>query len=467
MSRGGRIALAAVLTLIGTAASAPAQAPDGAWKAGVATTAITPDGPIWMAGYAARNKPSEGKARDLFAKALALEDDHGARLVIVTMDLIGIPRSVRDAVADQARAKYRLPPESLLLNASHTHAGPVVRASASPMYDLTPEQAERLVQYVAGLRDKLVVLIGQALADLKPARLGYGHARCGFAMNRRFLSPRGYQIAPNPDGPVDHDVPVLRVEGPDGKLRAVLFGYACHNTTLGQDYYQICGDYAGYTQQYLEDDHPGAVALFMTGCGGDQNPYPRGTLEMARQHGRSLANAVESALLPPARPVRGPLRVAQAEVTLDFVPPSGRDELLKLQASADKYERRRAELLLKELETTGRINATYSYPIEVVQFGNDLTLIALAGEVVVDYSLRLKRELAGTPLWVAAYTNDVFGYVPSARVAHEGGYEGGGAMRYTRFPGPFAPTVEEKIVAKVHELVRQVRGTEKRGGGQP
>src|SRR5262249_42327185 len=163
------------------------------------------------------------------------------------------------------------------------------------------------------------------------------------------------------------------------------------------------------------------------------------------------------------RPVRGPLRTALEEVTLDFAPPAGRDELLRQKESTDPYERRHAQALLDELEKTGRIRSTYAYPIQVVQFGNDLTLIALAGEVVVDYALRLKRELSGTPLWVAGYTNDVFGYVPSLRVLKEGGYEGGGAMRYTRFPGPFAPSVEERIVAKVHELVRRLRSAQRQG----
>jgi hypothetical protein len=275
-------------------------------------------------------------------------------------------------------------------------------------------------------------------------------------MNRRLPTEKGYQNSPYPDGPVDHDVPVLRVEGADGKLRAILFGYACHNTTLS--FYRWCGDYAGYAQQYLEEAHPGTTALFMMGCGGDQNPYPRGTLELAQQHGRSLATAVEAALLPKPEPVRGPLRVALEEVTLNFVPPSGRDELLKQKESRDKFERRRAELLLKELEKNGRIHSTYAYPVQAIQFGTDLTLVGLAGETVVDYSLRLKKELNGTPLWVAGYCNDVFGYVPSVRVLKEGGYEGGGAMRYTRLAGPFAPSVEECIINKVHTLVKEVRG---------
>jgi Neutral/alkaline non-lysosomal ceramidase, N-terminal len=458
------IATAGLIALV-VAGAANAQPAEYAWKAGAASAVITPDGPIWMAGYAARDKPSEGKVHDLLANALALEDATGGRLVLVTMDLIGMTRAIRDEVAKQVRDKHGLPPEALILNASHTHCGPVVRSGGAVMYDLAPGQGERINQYVVGLQEKLAALVGAALADLRPARLGYSHARCGFAMNRRSLTPRGYQILPNPDGPVDHDVPVLRVDGADGKLRAVLFGYACHNTTLGQNFYQICGDYTGYARRDLEAAHPGLTALFLAGCGGDQNPYPRGTLEQAQQHGRALANAVEAALLPPAKPVRGPLRLALAEVTLEFVPPAGRDALLKMKESKDRFDQRKAQLLLDELEKTGRINATYSYPVQAVQFAADLTLVALAGEVVVDYAHRLKRELAGPTLWVAAYCNDVFGYVPSRRVLAEGGYEGGGAMRMTRFPGPFAPSVEERIVGKVHEVVKQVRGAEGRGAG--
>src|SRR5205823_8918428 len=137
---------------------------------------------------------------------------------------------------------------------------------------------------------------------LKPARLGYSHARAGFAMNRRLPTAKGYQNSPYPDGPVDHDVPVLRVEDAEKKLRAIAFGYACHNTTLS--FYEFCGDYAGFAQQYLEEAHPEALALFLTGCGGDQNPYPRGTIALCRQHGRTLATAVDAALLTVPRPIR-------------------------------------------------------------------------------------------------------------------------------------------------------------------
>jgi len=236
-------------------------------------------------------------------------------------------------------------------------------------------------------------------------------------------------------------------------LKAVLFGYACHSTTLG--FYQFCGDYSGFAKRYLEEAHPGVTALFMAGCGGDQNPYPRGELELCKQHGRALANGVETALQTNARAVRGPLRAALEDVVLTFAPPPGREQLEKEAQSKDKWERQHAEALLDELKKTGEIRTTYPVPVQVVRFGDDLLLVALPGEVVVDYSLRLKSELAGPAVWVAGYSNDVFGYLPSLRVIEEGGYEGGGAMRYTTFPGPLAKPVEELVVEKVHELVKK------------
>ena len=379
------------------------------WKAGVAAGKITPKKPMWMAGYAARKKPSEGVTQELFAKALALEDKDGGRVVIVTMDLIGVIPTLREAVEQQVREKHKLPPEALLMAASHTHCGPEYRHAKGAKDDKA--------EYFGFLADTVVRLVGESLKNLAPAQLTYGHARAGFAMNRR----RNYQLpkgdinenkAPNPDGPVDHDVPVLLVSNPDDTPRAVVFGYACHSTTLG--FYQFCGDYAGYAQEYLEKAHPGMAAMFLIGCGADQNPYPRSTLELAQQHGRSLATAVEAALYAHPRPLRGPVRCA-----LERIP-------LKKPTAPEPL----------------------SYPVQVIRFSSDITLVALASEVVVDYSLRLKRQLAAPPgmVWVSGYSNGYFGYIPSDRVLQEGGYEA----------ASWKTGIEEPIVSKVMELYKRL-----------
>jgi len=429
-------------------------AAEATWKAGTAAIKITPQASMWMAGYAARNKPSEGIAQDLFAKALAIEDSRGARLVIVTMDLIGVLRPLRDWLESQVQPQHALEGRWLVINASHTHCGPELRGSKLEGTAAASEQVRLSAEYTEQLQQKLLAVVDQALARLEPAQLDYLHARAGFAMNRRRPTERGFTNAPYSDGPVDHDVPVLRVTDPQGKkLRAVLFGYACHNTTLS--YYKFCGDYAGYAQQYLEEAHPQVTAMFMAGCGADQNPYPRRSEELVQYHGRTLAVAVEAALETVPRPLLGPLDAALEEVTLEFAPPPAREELERIAAGKKQPDARHAQRLLKELEQTGKIRSTYAYPIQAIRFGSELTMVALAGEVVVDYSLRLKRELAGPAVWIAGYSNDVFGYVPSHRVLKEGGYEGGDAMRNTSLPGPFAPSVEDRIISRALQLARR------------
>ncbi len=436
----------------GRAATGPAAAD---WKAGVASVVITPDENMWMAGYAARTKPADGKINDLRAKALALEDASGTRLVIVTLDLLAVPRELRDWMEVETAGRYKLPPESLLLNASHTHSGPELRPAKLELYGLGPDRIQQAERYNKVLKEKLSALVGRALSGLSPARLVYSKDSADFAMNRRLRTKTGYSNNPNPDGPTDHDVPLLQVRSDDGKLQAVLFGYACHNTTLSD--YEYCGDYAGFAQEYVEEAHPGVTAMFSIGCAGDQNPYPRRKLELARQHGKSLAEAVERALQAEARGVHGPLRAAIEDVTLEFAPPPSKAELEKrAQSPKNQAEQRHAAVLLKQLAENGTIRTTYPCKVQTIRFGNDLTLVAIAGEVVVDYSLRLKRELTETPLWVMGYANDVFGYLPSVRVLKEGGYEGGEAMNGTSFPGPFAPTVEERVVGEVHKLNERV-----------
>lgn len=446
------------------AASLAAAGEPAAWKAGVATVAITPQENLWLAGYAARTKPAEGTAQPLQAKALALVDGRGGRFVFVTIDSIGVTRTLRQGVERRVRETYQLQPHEFLINASHTHSGPEYRPARVPA-EGDGKWTRAAEAYANGLETSLVTLIGRALEDAQPARLSYARARAGFAMNRRLPQPGGEpRNAPYPDGPVDHDVPVLRVEEEGagdaaGKLRAVVFGYACHNTTLTQTWYQYCGDYAGFAQEYLQADRPGTVAMFITGCGGDQNPYPRGTLELARAHGRTMATAVEAALATQPRPLRGELRSALAEIELKYAGPPTREDYARRLNSKDKQEAAHAQRMIERLEREGKFPAGYPYPVQVVRLGEELTLVALSGEVVVDYALRLKRELGGpAKLWMAGYCNDVMGYIPSERVLREGGYEGASAMRLGVHPGPWAAGLEEQIVGKVRELVERTTG---------
>lgn len=445
--------VAGMLAAVVICSAAQAEAP--AWRAGSATVLITPQEPMWMAGYAARNKPSEGVALDLFAKALVLDDGDKHRAAIVTLDLISVPRELRDKVAARVEKEYGIPASGVMLNCSHTHCGPELRFPKTPVEGLAPERVEQAIGYAKRLEDQLVELVGAAQESAEPATLTYHRARAGFAMNRRLPTASGFRNSPNPEGPVDQDVPVLKIENVKGDLKTLLFGYACHNTTLS--FYDFCGDYAGFAQREIERAHPGVVAMFVMGCGGDQNPYPRGTLDLAVMHGKTLATAVEAALQTPAIPVRGPLRATLVPVEVGYAEPPSRKEIEGRLSSGNKYVVNHAKRLLAALDSGEGLRTSYSTLVQTFQFGNDLTLIALPGETVVDYSLRLKKELAGENVWVAGYCNDVFAYVPSRRVLEEGGYEGGGALIYFTsilHPGPFAADIEERLIGAVHEALR-------------
>lgn len=419
------------------------------WKAGVASEAITPDRPIWMAGYAARKSPSEGADQDLWVKALALEDPAGKKAVILTLDLVGIDRDTSLAVRQGIEARHGIPLERLTIATSHTHSGPVAGRTLITMYPLDAAQRARIDEYTKDLEAKAGRAADRALAALAPAALAFDAGRADFAVNRRDnRAPDVPRLRAEISlvGPVDHDVPVLRVRGSDGKLVAIVFGYACHCTTLAHN--RLNGDYAGYAQAALRKAFPGAEALFVAGCGADQNPIPRGETAQAVAYGDQLAEAVRHVVEGPMRPLDGPLTARYVEVPLHFGTLPTRAQLEKEAASPDLAFRQRAKALLAQLERDGSLPATYPYPVQTWRIGT-LTWVLLGGEVVVDYSHRLKLNLGASHTWVSAYCNDVMAYIPSARVLKEGGYEGGGAMVYYGQPASWSDAVENQVIGTV------------------
>lgn len=450
--RGFLIALLTPLLLI--CGMAPAEG----WKAGVAKAVITPEGNLWMSGYAARNRPADGKLHDLWAKALVLEDERGNRLLMLTADLCGVDRDLSLRIRDAIRRKHGLDKNNIAFCVSHTHSGPVVGNNLRAMYFLSDEQVRLVDAYTEELEKKLLAIADEAIDALEPARLEWGNGRATFAVNRRNNSEANAQALRAEGklvGPVDHDLPVLRVLGPDGSLKAVIFGYACHATTLNG--YQWSNDWPGYALIEIEKNHPGATALFFAGCGADQNPLPRRTVALAENYGKQAADGVEAVLAEEMNPISGSLAAAYSEIDLPYASLPNEEQLKTDLQSADRYVASRANHLLHILERDGKLPAAYPYPVQAWQLGDGPTLVLLGGEVVVDYSLRLKKELGPDHTWVAAYANDVMAYIPSRRVLEEGGYEGGGAMVYYGLPSPWAAEVEELVVNEVHRLAKEVR----------
>ena len=451
----------------GTAQLGPSQ---GLWKVGVARSNITPTNALWLAGYAGRTHPADGKITDLWLKALALEDASGHRAVIITSDLLAIRGSLYRRCLPRLKEKFGLEPAQILLTASHTHCGPLLPNRPGSLSALDTGGRTLAEQYCDELADKIIETTGRALADLAPARLAAGQAQAGFAANRRNNRERDRARLAKQGalaGPVEHSVPVLIACQPEGKLRAVLFGYACHNTTLTKNSYKWCADYAGFAQAALEKSHPEATAMFFVGCAGDQDPVVRGSLELAQHYGKVLADAVEGALAKTPTPLAPTLKTAMATVPLNLGPAPTEAELEKLQHDQTAYVRRWAMSMLADLKSGKPLERTYPYPLQVWQFGGQQLLITLAGEPVVDYALKFKREF-GPQTWVAGYGNDVMCYIPSLRVLNEDkpplasplwGYEGSQAMKVLGLPAlRWADDVEDLVTASARRLVKQASG---------
>lgn len=432
------------------------DAPAAGWKAGAAKAIITPEQPLWMSGYGGRDRPAEGKLTELWAKALVLEDKAGQRAVVVTLDLVGIDRETSLAARNEIARRLKTPLASVALCTSHTHCGPVVGRNLGAMYFLDESMWSKIDAYTEKLIGQIADVAEQAAAGLAPSRVEYGNGKATFAVNRREnveanvpeLRERGELR-----GPVDHDVPVLTVRDREGTLKAVLFGYACHATVMG--FYQWSGDYPGFAMQNLEEAHPGAVALFWAGCGADQNPLPRRTVELCQNYGKQLSDAVDAALAAGLKPLPDGLKTSYREIDLAFDELPTKDQLSSAAEGKDRYQARRAQILLDRIARDGGLSPTYPYPVQVWRLGNEISWVILGGEVVVDFALRLKNQIAG-PTWVAGYSNDVMAYIPSLRVLREGRYEGASSMVYYGQPTTWSPRVEEHIIETVLDLAQAV-----------
>ena len=428
------------------------------WKAGIAKAVITPEKSVWLSGYGSKRAP-EGKLHDLWVKVLALEGPDGNRAVLATTDHMGISKAVYEKMAKMVGERCKLDRARVMFTFSHNHCGPRVHEDLTDYYPPDAEQEKLVAEYSDTMAATVVDAVARALADLAPATLSLGEGKTTFAVNRRDNReaevPRMIAEGIPFKGAVDHSVPVLAVHRDGGRLEAVLFGYACHPTTLS--FRQWCGDYPGFAQIELEKKHPGLTAMFFNQCGGDQNPLPRRKVALCITYGAMLATAVDEVLAKPMRPLPpGRLRTAFEFADLAYEKVMTRADLEKAATSTRAIHARWGKRMLKKLDAGETFDPAYPYPVQAWKLGDGLLFIGIGGEAVVDYSLRFKKEF-GPTTWTCGYANDLVAYIPSLRVWKEGGYEGGPHLdEYGRPALRWASDVEDRVAAAVHRVVRRV-----------
>jgi len=418
------------------------------WKAGVARAVITPEEPMWLAGYAARDHVSEGTLVDLWIKVLAIQDEKGKKAVLITSDLLGYPRGMSEHIRNQIAVSYGLTRSQIILSCSHTHTGPVLDGALFDIYPLDAKQKEAIKKYSSSLEKKIVELTGEAIRSLVPAKIYSQNGVTRFQVNRRNNTEATINLATELKGPNDYAVPVLKVTDSAGKMLAVTFGYSCHATVLST--YQFSGDYPGFAQLELEKLYPGTTAMFFQGAGADQNPLPRRTIPLAQQYGKELAAAVERVLGEEMTELEPSLSTAYSEVDLKFSAPPTKEELMKMEKETQGYQKSWASNQLKEMSENGSLRTSYPYPLQVWKLGSQ-PIMTFGGELVIEYAIEMKK-IFGPQVFIIGYANEDMAYIPSETILKEGGYEGESSMMVYGLPGKWEPGIQATIVNEMMKL---------------
>jgi neutral ceramidase len=427
------------------------------WKVGFGRRVITPQNGVWLAGYGTR-RAATGKIHDLWVKVMALKSPDGKRVVMATTDHMGMSKTVYESIFSKVNQRFKIERSEFMLTFSHNHCGPCLTDDLVDYYPSDEEQRKAVKEYTGWMEIQVIDAIGDALAKWQTAELFMGEGNCTFAVNRRENPeaevPKMIEAGIPFKGVVDHYVPVLAIKSTRGKLLGLLFGYACHPTTLS--FTSWCGDYPGFAQINLEANHPGTEAMFFNACGADQNPLPRRKIELCENYGKMLSEAVERVLLSPMKPVSPSINTSFKFVDLAYEEIITREKLLPIASGGPSVQERWAKRMLNLIDQKTVFPTSYPYPVEAWQFGKELLLIGIGGESVVDYSLRFKRDF-GQGTWVCGYANDMAAYIPSRRVWEEGGYEGGSHLdEYGRPAWRWAGDIEDRISAAVNQVVESV-----------
>jgi hypothetical protein len=432
--------------------------------AGAASATITPTVGVDLSGYAARPGPSVGVHDDLWCRALVL-DDGARRVAIVALDLLGVDLELDTAIRE-ATSAY-LPPDHLLINCSHTHAGPSVTRLDRRV------AADR--GYVSSLPKRIAAVVAKAASRLAPAALRYGSAPGRVGINRRALTPDGQIIiGRNPAGIVDDEIRALQVNTADGVPLAVVFHHACHGTTLGGENLLISADWMGAACACLRE-RTGVPAVFLQGCAGQTNPDARErSFEEVARLGQSACEAVLQALAG-AKPMSAvPLAARRERIALPLQdPPDPKQARAGLAAAEAAAARARSESVhpywvqalesclplarrIVELADRGASGLTLPFAVQAMRMG-DLALVGLSGEVFLEFGRRIAAASPFPHTWALGYSNGCECYVPTPEAFAEGGYEAADSFRWYGTL-PLAPDAGERMADEAVRMLTQVTG---------
>jgi putative membrane-bound dehydrogenase-like protein len=406
-----------------------------------------------LSGYSARKTESEGIADSLFVRALVLWPGDSPPLAIVSVDCIGIPGAMTNRIAKVALERWGIRRARLVLSATHSHSAPHIDGFASNLFSHVPtdDQRSSVQRYSERVEETIVKAIERAMKEPKHVRLRFGTGKAPLAVNRRVLEKGRWKGFGNQsDGIVDHRIGIVAIEDLSGKLEAVLYNYACHATSIHPKHNQVSGDWPGLSSAIL-DETLNTVSFPIIGCAGDMGPRQTGEYNDAKANAVTIAKGVEDALKEQLQVIDQEPRTEFGYAGLPSEHPT-REQLKTWLEGPDVHYQRYAKELLATWERRGVLPETYPAPVRTWTFGDQLTWVFLGGEVVLQYQLRLDREVPAENVWVSSYCDDAFGYVASEKMRSEGGYEVDYSMVYYMLPGRWQTGTEDLLVRRVLEI---------------
>jgi hypothetical protein len=422
---------------------------------GTAKATITPPPGTPLAGFGFRDHGAEAVFDELEVHALWFQGEPtsaGASdaVCIITADLIGFSTSITDAVRAALHQTYGTAPERVLLHASHTHSGPQTCENMIGVGAAVPDVVENVIQ-------RTLEVAEQARRDLRRVTLRAGRGCCeGYAINRRVVTNDRAISGPNPAGVRDDEVTVIAChDAHSDALRALLFHFTCHPTTMGD--YRITADYPGTARRHIEQALGGASVAFLQGCCGDVRPnctfiggkqFRRGQSEDVIAFGAALGESVLQVVQGSMQALTPALGARTRTLDLPLAGHPSRNELEQLHSAGNALQQASAGRLLASPPSNTR-----PLTLQRIDLAEEATLIAMGGEVCCDYGHFIKQLGRQRYLLPLGYSNGLVGYIPSARMFREEGYEVTDSCIYFGLPSPFWPDIEPMIQAGIRALM--------------
>lgn len=428
--------------------------------AGAAITTITPPVGIQMMGFGARDHGAEGIHDDLHAKALWLRQGD-TDIVFISVEVSAFSVADANRIKAMLTEQYGVPPGQVLINNTHTHAGPLVAPRLYPMGGAPdPTYVEQVLQAV-------VAVAGSAREALQPADLAVGLGDCQAGIGRRLPTPDGIIMAPNPDEPINTDSMVLSVTDADGAPLAILFSISCHPTVMGASNYQISAEFPGAACGLLEARYPGATAIFLQGATGELKArqvadpetgrFRSGTFADVEAVGATVANDITTLLDGELVPVQGSLRGASTFIPLPlnkFDDPRSLYESV-LAGETTTFRPHWATYHLQQLEAGHAQPDTIDCPVQMIRLGESLSIFAYGGELCSLHADHVKAAIDGA-VFTMGYSNGMMGYLPTDQMLDEGGYEPMASISGSpELHAPLAHGIDQRLLEAAQRLAEQ------------